>query len=98
MYKIQEAFEFFLGIKGEIEDFKAESPKDISFNIAFSEKPLGDFVEIPEYLRGLQYNNIICGAVRGAINSVLAFFFFIFLELFLLFFLVVTYWKSIYEK
>lgn len=60
----------FLGTKGELEDLKAENHKDISFNIVLNDNPLTDFVEIPESLIGLSYNNIICGAIRGAINSV----------------------------
>ena len=43
----------FLGVKGQVEDFKAESSKDISFNIVLSDNPLTDFVEIPENLSGL---------------------------------------------
>lgn len=60
----------FLGSKAELEDLKADSHKDISFNLVLTDNPLTDFVEIPENLVGLSYNNIICGAIRGAINSV----------------------------
>lgn len=60
----------FLGTKGELDSFKADSHKDISFNIILNDKPLTDFVEIPDHLQGLSYNNIICGAIRGALNSV----------------------------
>ncbi|KAL4439338.1 hypothetical protein ABPG74_017001 [Tetrahymena malaccensis] len=67
----KEGFEMFLGVKGELQELKADSHKDISFNIELNENPLTDFVEIPEHLAGLSYNNIICGAIRGAINSLL---------------------------
>lgn len=60
----------FLGVKGDLEELKADSHKDISFNIVLNDNPLTDFVEIPEHLSGLSYNNIICGAIRGAIHSV----------------------------
>lgn len=63
----------FLGTKGELENLKADSHKDISFNIVIHDKPLTDFVEIPEHLHGLSYNNIICGAIRGALHSVTIF-------------------------
>lgn len=61
----------FLGTKGELESLKADSYKDISFNIVMKDRPLTEFVEIPSHLTGLSYNNIICGAMRGALNTVL---------------------------
>ena len=66
----KEGFEMFLGTKADLEELKAESYKDISFNLVINDNPLTDFVEIPEHLFGLSYNNIICGAIRGAIGSV----------------------------
>lgn len=66
----KEGFEMFLGTKADLEELKAESHKDISFNLVINDNPLTDFVEIPEHLSGLSYNNIICGAIRGAIGSV----------------------------
>lgn len=60
----------FLGTRGELENLKADSHKDISFNIVIKDKPLTEFVDIPSHLQGLSYNNIICGAIRGALNSV----------------------------
>ena len=66
----QTAFDMFLGVKGEIEDFKEEEGRNCSFNISILDNPLNDFVELPEHLLNLDYSNIICGVIRGALSTV----------------------------
>ena len=35
-----------------------------------NDNPLTDFVELPENLVNLDYSNIICGIIRGALATV----------------------------
>ncbi|EGR28645.1 transport protein particle component, putative [Ichthyophthirius multifiliis] len=70
IYLIKDALQIFTGIRADIEDFRTEG-KDIMFNMVMNTKPLAEFVEIPEQLNGLQYNNIICGVIKGAIYQIL---------------------------
>jgi len=37
------------------------------------DNPLNDFVELPEEYNNLDYSNIICGVIRGALSTVLNF-------------------------
>jgi len=46
----KEGFEMFLGTKADLEELKADSHKDISFNLVLTDNPLTDLVEIPEHL------------------------------------------------
>ena len=42
----------------------------IEYNISFSFNPLNNYVELPEKYKGLWYSNIICGAIRGALEAI----------------------------
>eukprot|EP00823_Brevimastigomonas_motovehiculus_P009237 TRINITY_DN8900_c0_g1_i1.p1 TRINITY_DN8900_c0_g1~~TRINITY_DN8900_c0_g1_i1.p1 ORF type:complete len:193 (-),score=28.54 TRINITY_DN8900_c0_g1_i1:68-646(-) len=55
----------FLGISGEATNWR-EDGKQCS--IVFRGNPLNDFVELPNHLSDLQYSNIICGVIRGALK------------------------------
>lgn len=46
----KEGFEMFLGTKADLEELKADSHKDISFNLVLNDSPLTDLVELPEHL------------------------------------------------
>lgn len=59
----------FLGVSAEIE-ILPENGKIYSFNLSLSDNPLNDFVELPEHLQGLNYSNMIAGAIRGALETV----------------------------
>ncbi|KAM3137670.1 hypothetical protein pb186bvf_010284 [Paramecium bursaria] len=63
------AFPMFLGIQADAE-ILPEQEKLFQFNIHFSDNPLNDFVELPENLQGLNYSNIIAGAIRGALSTI----------------------------
>ena len=67
----QKAFDMFLGIKADVEDFDADKDgRYCNFCLVLSENPLNDFVELPEHLINLEYSNIICGVIRGALAAV----------------------------
>ena len=66
----------FLGIKAEVTNFSLDdSKKGCKFTLAFDDNPLIDFLQLPEKLSELQYSNIICGAITGALSLVLYFLF-----------------------
>lgn len=63
-------FKMFLGI-----DSKMNYSKDgETFSILFNENPLDNYVSIPEKLKGINYSQVICGVIRGALESVSLYF------------------------
>ena len=40
------------------------------FSLVFDSNPLVDFVELPDGHESLNYSNILCGAIRGALEMV----------------------------
>jgi hypothetical protein len=40
------------------------------FSLVLEENPLTDFAELPEQYRGLNYCNVLCGVIRGALAMV----------------------------
>lgn len=63
----------FLGVVGEVRDEVYElekKTKNVSFNLVFTENPLLNFVELPQDMKALEYQNIICGTIRGAFHTV----------------------------
>ncbi|KRX04217.1 NO signaling/Golgi transport ligand-binding domain [Pseudocohnilembus persalinus] len=66
------AFDMFLGVKGQVDQFKIEdNGKNISFNIILQDNPLVDFVELTENNQNLEYCNIICGILRGSLATLM---------------------------
>jgi hypothetical protein len=62
------AFKMFLGISAEVSSWNAEST---SFSIIFNENnPLYDFVELPPAYHELNYGNMLCGVIVGALEMV----------------------------
>eukprot|EP00934_Nitzschia_sp_Nitz4_P003404 Nitzschia sp. Nitz4//scaffold160_size51814//31136//31798//NITZ4_006914-RA/size51814-processed-gene-0.54-mRNA-1//1//CDS//3329537857//3394//frame0 len=58
------AFKMFLGITADVQH---HSPT--AFSLIFVENPLATFVELPESMQStLEYNNLYCGVVRGALE------------------------------
>ena len=55
----------FLGITCEIKDFE-----DRSFVLEFVNNPLNDYAELPKHLAALNFSNMICGIIRGALEAV----------------------------
>ena len=47
---------------------------DTEYSLLFDENPLADYVELPQNTAtsGLKYSNILCGVIRGALESVRA--------------------------
>ena len=62
------AFKMFLGISADVTSWNAERN---TFCLVLYENPLTEFVELPEELSGLVYSNVLCGAIRGALEMIL---------------------------
>jgi hypothetical protein len=61
-------FKMFLGVSATVVGF---DQKNAEFNLVIEDNPLTDFVELPEkYKATLNYNNILCGVIRGALDMV----------------------------
>eukprot|EP00792_Barthelona_sp_PAP020_P013771 TRINITY_DN9292_c0_g1_i1.p1 TRINITY_DN9292_c0_g1~~TRINITY_DN9292_c0_g1_i1.p1 ORF type:complete len:187 (+),score=52.28 TRINITY_DN9292_c0_g1_i1:31-591(+) len=60
------AFKMFLGITPTIE----WNENGTSFILTFFDNPITHYVEIPRNFQDLKYNNIICGAIKGALEQV----------------------------
>ena len=65
--KIQLAFRLFLNVQPTVTGWNATSDE---FSLLFDSNPLGEFVELPDHCSDLKYANIICGAIRGAMEMV----------------------------
>lgn len=61
------AFKMFLGISPDV---TAWNPENTSFSLIFNDNPLLDFVELPPQYSELQYCNILCGVIKGALEMV----------------------------
>ena len=61
------AFKMFLGISPEVTSWNKENS---SFSLIFHENPLIDFVELPPQYQELSYCCILCGIIKGALESV----------------------------
>lgn len=63
----KKGFRMFLGVEAKVTSW-ANNNTECSFIL--DENPLLEFVELPDEYAGLQYANIICGALRGALEQV----------------------------
>ncbi|GAB5364576.1 hypothetical protein AAMO2058_000982000 [Amorphochlora amoebiformis] len=59
-------FKMFLGINAEV-TWGADARQ---FSIEFKGNPLIEFVELPEKFKNLDYSNLLCGVIRGALHMV----------------------------
>ena len=57
----------FLGITPAVTNW---SPAGDEFSLILESNPLTEFVELPEGHSSLNYSNILCGALRGALEMV----------------------------
>ena len=64
---LQHGFKMFLGITPVVTNW---SPAGDEFSLLIENSPLIDFVELPEGHNQLNYSNILCGALRGALEMV----------------------------
>lgn len=67
---MQIGFKIFLNITPTVTNWTADNRQ---FSLIFEENPLADFVELPDDGRAqdeLWYSNILCGIIRGALEMV----------------------------
>lgn len=57
----------FLGLTPVVTNW---SPAGDEFSLLIENNPLTDFVELPEGHSHLNFSNILCGALRGALEMV----------------------------
>eukprot|EP00471_Norrisiella_sphaerica_P007494 CAMPEP_0184491460 /NCGR_PEP_ID=MMETSP0113_2-20130426/20465_1 /TAXON_ID=91329 /ORGANISM="Norrisiella sphaerica, Strain BC52" /LENGTH=150 /DNA_ID=CAMNT_0026875839 /DNA_START=11 /DNA_END=463 /DNA_ORIENTATION=- len=65
-YIAKVGFKMFLGINAEV----SWSTDSRQFSVEFKNNPLIEFVELPERFKDLEYSNLLCGVIRGALHSV----------------------------
>lgn len=63
----QVAFKMYLGITPSVTNW---SPAGDEFSLILESNPLVDFVELPDNHNTLIYSNLLCGALRGALEMV----------------------------
>lgn len=64
----QQGFKTYLGISPTVTNW---SPANDEFSLLIEGNPLTEFVELPEGQgQKLSYNQMICGAIRGALDMV----------------------------
>lgn len=57
----------FLGITPAVSQWSAAGDE---FSLIMDTNPLADFVELPDDHNQLNYSNLLCGVIRGALESV----------------------------
>ena len=57
----------FLGVVPAVSNWSAAGDE---FSLILENNPLTDFVELPDGHSNLNYSNILCGALRGALEMV----------------------------
>eukprot|EP01098_Paradermamoeba_levis_P000264 TRINITY_DN1026_c0_g1_i4.p1 TRINITY_DN1026_c0_g1~~TRINITY_DN1026_c0_g1_i4.p1 ORF type:complete len:201 (-),score=64.31 TRINITY_DN1026_c0_g1_i4:59-616(-) len=62
-------FKMFLGVAANVPS-NSWNAERTEFNLVLDENPLTDFVELPEIYSNLNYSNILCGVIRGALEMV----------------------------
>eukprot|EP00092_Neocalanus_flemingeri_P034532 GFUD01037552.1.p1 GENE.GFUD01037552.1~~GFUD01037552.1.p1 ORF type:complete len:180 (+),score=61.60 GFUD01037552.1:39-578(+) len=65
--KVQAAFKLYLNMSPTVTSWSAASDQ---FSLVFEANPIAEFVELPDNYADLQYSNILCGAIRGALEMV----------------------------
>ena len=61
------AFKMFLGVSVDVANWNAEKA---ACSLLLYDNPLNDFVEIPPDVK-LLYSNILCGIIRGSLETIL---------------------------
>jgi hypothetical protein len=51
-------------------DIVAYNEKENDYGITFTDNPLNDYVELPDKYQGLWYSNLMCGVIKGALETV----------------------------
>jgi len=65
--KVQMAFKMYLNVSATVTSWSSSSDE---FSLIFESNPLGEFVELPDNYNTLKYSNLLCGAIRGALEMV----------------------------
>jgi len=65
--KVQQAFKIFLNVTPTVTSWSSASDE---FSLIFETNPIAEFVELPDNYSNLKYSNILCGAIRGALEMV----------------------------
>eukprot|EP00811_Abedinium_folium_P007000 NODE_16458_length_993_cov_11.946882.p1 GENE.NODE_16458_length_993_cov_11.946882~~NODE_16458_length_993_cov_11.946882.p1 ORF type:complete len:195 (+),score=77.91 NODE_16458_length_993_cov_11.946882:142-726(+) len=60
------ALKMFLGVSAEVVQWNRELT---ACTLVLPENPFAEFVELPARLSGLQYSNLLCGVLRGALEQ-----------------------------
>ena len=58
----------FLGVEGQILNM---NKKDNSFSLVLKSNPLTDYVQLPQDMKNLNYSNLLCGIIKGALEMVI---------------------------
>jgi len=61
------AFKMFLGIAADVGSWREDGKQ---FSLTFKGNPMFDFVELPSSMADLQYGNMLCGVIRGALQMI----------------------------
>jgi hypothetical protein len=61
------AFKMFLGITTEVANWSSDGN---AFSIILNDNPIVDFVELPPQYQDIQYCNVLCGVIRGALEMI----------------------------
>uniref|UniRef100_A0A1I8GGA3 Trafficking protein particle complex subunit n=1 Tax=Macrostomum lignano TaxID=282301 RepID=A0A1I8GGA3_9PLAT len=62
---VKDGFKHYLGVAPTIQGMTHNE-----FSLVLDSNPLTEFVELPQSHANLQFSNIICGALRGALEAV----------------------------
>jgi len=65
--KVQAGFKMYLNVSPTVTSWSSANDE---FSLVFEANPLGEFVELPDNYNALKYSNILCGAIRGALEMV----------------------------
>ena len=60
-------FKMYLGITTDVSQWNAAGT---AFSVVLHENPLTEFVELPPQFASLEYSNVLCGIIRGALEMV----------------------------
>uniref|UniRef100_A0AC35U219 Trafficking protein particle complex subunit n=1 Tax=Rhabditophanes sp. KR3021 TaxID=114890 RepID=A0AC35U219_9BILA len=60
------ALKTYLGVNGQVSSWNSAGDE---CSIVIDSNPLTEFVEVPEKYAGLKYSQVICGAIRGALEA-----------------------------
>lgn len=64
---LQTAFKMYLGITPVVSNWSAAGDE---FSLLIENNPLIDFVELPDGHNALNYSNLLCGVLKGALEMV----------------------------